>query len=179
MLKIIIPKNEMWDEANGVFVSVNETTLTLEHSLVSISKWESKYHKTFLSNKDPMSVEEILYYIKCMTLTQNVDPIVYNFLTEENIKEINDYIANPMTATTITDKESPSREIITSELVYYWMFANQIPKECEKWHINRLITLIKIFGVKNNPPKKMSSAEVSKYYSQLNDQRRKAMKSKG
>ncbi len=179
MLKLTIPAGEMWDEANEQFISVKETTLSLEHSLVSISKWESKYKKSFINSKDK-TPEELLDYIKFMTLTQNVPDIVYSFMTKENIETINAYIADPMTATTFSNENNKrNREIITSELVYYWMFANQIPKECEKWHINRLITLIGVFGAKNEPPKKMSKAALAKKYASLNAARRKASGSKG
>lgn len=178
MLKITIPENEMWDEANNKFVSIKETTLSLEHSLVSISKWESKYKKSFISSKDK-TPEELLDYIKFMTLTQNVPDTAYAFLTRDNIEEINNYIGDPMTATTISDNGKRSREIITSELIYYWMFANQIPKECEKWHINRLMTLIGVFGAKNAPDKKMTKAQTAKRYAALNAQRRAKLHSKG
>lgn len=178
MLKITIPANEMWDEKNEEFVSIKETTLSLEHSLVSISKWESKFKKSFISSKE-RTPEEILEYIKFMTLTQNVPEIVYSFLTKENIDEINNYIADPMTATTFSDKSKKrNNRIITSELIYYWMFANQIPKECEKWHINRLMTLIGVFGAENNQ-EKMSKKDLAKKYASLNAARRRASGSKG
>ena len=143
MLQIRIPEFEGWDDKNEVFVNKKAQNLTLEHSLVSISKWEAKYHKPFLS-RDDKTEEETLDYVRFMTLTQNVDPEVYYRLTPDLINRIKDYIDDPMTATTINDKNKGSnREIITSELVYYWMVSFNIPFECQKWHFNRLITLIR------------------------------------
>ena len=153
MIRITIPKSESWDEVKQEFVSVKEQTLQLEHSLVSLSKWESKWCKPFFS-KQEKTYEETMDYIKCMTLTQNVDPNVYLHLTEANITQINKYIEAPMTATTFYEDKNgaKSREIITSELIYYWMIALNIPFECQKWHINRLLTLIRVCIIKNAPP---------------------------
>ena len=179
MLRITIPAAEMWDERKQEFVSTKEQKLQLAHSLVSLSKWDSKWHKAFLSSKDK-TAEETIDYIKCMTLTQNVDPDVYNHLTAKNISEVNEYIGSPMTATVFSDdKKSNSREVVTSELIYYWMIALNIPFECQKWHLNRLITLIKVCNVKNAPPKKMSQRETRNRYAELNAARRKKLKSKG
>lgn len=181
MLKITIPAVELWDEARQEFISTKEQTLQLEHSLVSISKWESKWNKPFLS-KAEKTYEETLDYIKCMTLTQNVDPEVYNFLTIANIDEINKYIEAPMTATTFPpDRQSKGNsEVVTSELIYYWMIALQIPfDKCEKWHLNRLLTLIRVCNIKNSPPKKMSKSEIMRRNAELNAARRKQLNSKG
>lgn len=181
MLKITIPAVELWDEARQEFISTKEQTLQLEHSLVSISKWESKWNKPFLS-KAEKTYEETLDYIKCMTLTQNVDPEVYNFLTIANIDEINKYIEAPMTATTFPpDRQSKGNsEVVTSELIYYWMIALQIPfDKCEKWHLNRLLTLIRVCNIKNSPPKKMSESEIMRRNAELNAARRKQLNSKG
>lgn len=180
MLRITIPAVELWDERKQEFVTTKEQTLQLEHSLVSLSKWESKWNKSFLSSKDK-TMEETIDYIKCMTLTQNVNPDVYNYLTSKNISEVNDYIGSPMTATVFSDDTSRkhSREVITSELIYYWMIALQIPFECQKWHLNRLITLIRVCNVKNAPPKKMSRRETRNRYAELNAARRKKLNTKG
>ena len=180
MLKITIPAFEGWDEERQEFVDFKEQKLQLEHSLVSLSKWESKWCKPFLTN-DAKTSEETIDYIRCMTLTQNVDPDIYMRLTNENIKQINDYISAPMTATWFSDdsKGSRSREQITSELIYYWMIALTIPFECQKWHLNRLLTLIKVCNVKNAPPKKLSQNEIMSRNRALNEARRKALKSKG
>ena len=181
MLTINVPISpEGWDEVKQEFVEPKYQTLQLEHSLVSLSKWESKWQKPFYSKKE-MSDEETLDYIKCMTLTKNVDPDVYNHLTRENVKAVMDYIGNPMTATTFSNegKGGNSREVITSELIYYWMIASNIPFECQKWHLNRLITLIRVCGVKNTPPKKRSKRDIMSRNAALNASRRQQMNTKG
>ena len=181
MLQITVPISpEIWDEKNEEFIEPKTASLQLEHSLVSISKWESKWHKPFLS-KEPKTVEETIDYIKCMTLTQNVKPEVYNHLSKENIEEINAYIDDPKTATTFSKdrKSARSREIITSELIYYWMIALNIPFECQKWHLNRLLTLIRVCEVKNTPGKKMSQREVLNQYAAINAANRKRFNTKG
>jgi hypothetical protein len=180
MLRITIPEQSLWDPANEEFLYTKEQTITLEHSLLSISKWESKWNVSFLSSSQKLTNEQLTDYIRCMTLTQNVDPLIYNCLTNENLKAINDYIAAPMTATTITrQKKGPSREKITSELIYYWMVALQIPFECQKWHINRLLTLIEVCNIKNAPPKKMGKRDLMARNKSLNAARRKAHNTKG
>lgn len=180
MLQIKIPAREGWDSKKEEFVNVSEEqTLQLEHSLVSISKWESKWCKPFLS-KQEKTYEETLDYIRCMTITQNVKEDVYNHLTKENIDSINEYISAPMTATTFTDKQAGiSRETITSELVYYWMITLNIPMECQKWHINRLLTLIRVCNIKNTPPKKMNKRDIASRYASLNAARRKQFNTRG
>jgi hypothetical protein len=180
MLQITIPSVELWDEVNERFIKTKETSISLEHSLVSLSKWESKWCKPFLS-KDTKTTEEIIDYIRCMTLTQNTDPNVYNYLTKENIKQVQDYIDAPMTATTIhNDKNSPrSRETVTSELIYYWMIALNIPFECQKWHLNRLLTLVRVCNIKNRPTKKMSRSQLLSRNAALNAARRQQLNSKG
>lgn len=176
----ILMSPEGWDEKAERFVEPKTVTLKLEHSLVSISKWESKWCKAFLSSVDKTD-EEIADYIKCMTVTQNVDPDVYNHLNAENYKQIQEYINAPMTATTFSDDKNAkrNREVVTSELIYYWMFSLQIPKELEKWHLNRLITLIRVFNVKNADPKKMSKRDIMSRNAQLNAARRQQLNSKG
>ena len=178
MLTITIPEQELFNELTNEFVSTKARTIQLEHSLVSISKWESKWNKPFLS-KDEKTIEQTLDYIQCMTITQNIDPMVYRFLTDDNIRDINDYIDAPMTATTFPDKGSISREIITSEVIYYWMISLNIPMECQKWHLNRLLTLIRVCNVKNAPAKKMSRKEIMNRNAALNAARRKKLNSKG
>lgn len=180
MLRITIPAVEQWDEAKQEFIYTKEQTLSLEHSLVSLSKWESKWCKPFLT-KQEKTFEETLDYIKCMTLTQNVDPEVYNYLTNENIKEINEYIGAPMTATYFSDEKTSktSREQVTAELIYYWMIAFNIPFECQKWHLNRLLTLIKVCNIKNQPPKKRSKKDIMSRNAALNAARRKRLNTKG
>ena len=181
MLQITIPaRDDLWDEANGKFVTSKEQKLVLEHSLVSLSKWESKWCKPFLSRQEK-TTEETIDYIRCMTLTQNVNPKVYNFLTDENIRDVNAYIEAPMTATWFSNSNTgkQNREQITAELVYYWMIALNIPFECQKWHLNRLLTLIRVCEIKNSPPKKMSKREILNRNAALNAARRKQLNSKG
>ena len=180
MLRIIIPSTEMWDEVNEKFVDSKEQVLQLEHSLVSLSKWESKWCKPFLS-KENKTFEETIDYIRCMTINQNIPDEVYNCLTGENIREINEYISAPMTATRFSNDVmgKGSREQITSELIYYWMIALNIPFECQKWHINRLLTLIRVCNIKNHPSKKMSRREIMNRNTALNAARRKKLRTNG
>ena len=180
MLRITIPSVEMYDDSKNEYFHTKEQTLQLEHSLVSLSKWESKWCKPFLT-RDDKSIEETIDYVKCMTLTQNVDPSVYNFLTEQNLSDILAYIDSPMTATTFRDdgKTTKSREQVTSELVYYWMISLNIPFECQKWHLNRLLTLIRVCNVKNQPPKKMSKREIMSRNRALNEARKKQLNTRG
>ena len=181
MLTIEVPISpEGWDEVKEEFVEAKTQTLQLEHSLESLSKWQSKRKKPFYS-KEKISDAETLAYIKCMTLTKNVDPSVYDHLTTKNIKEVIDYICDPMTATTFSknDKNPVNREVITSELIYYWMIASNIPFECQKWHLNRLITLIRVCGIKSTPPKKRSMRDIMSRNAALNAARRKQMNTKG
>lgn len=181
MLSIVIPASEKFNEATNEFVYTKETTLQLEHSLLSIAKWESKWHKPFLKD-DSKSQEELIDYIRCMTLTQNVDQNVYLNITSKNLKEVENYINDPMTATTFRDNKNnkKSKDIVTAEIIYYWMVAQNIPFECQKWHINRLLTLIKVCSIKNDTnPKKMSKREAMSSNSALNKARRAASGSKG
>ena len=180
MLQITIPGTEYWDEATQEFGETKEQTLQLEHSLVSLSKWESKWCKVFLS-KETKTSEETIDYIKCMTVTPNVRPEVYGRLTKANIAEIEAYIAAPMTATYFPKDRSgrSNSEQVTSELIYYWMIALNIPCECQNWHLNRLLTLIKVCNIKNKPPKKMSKKDILSRNARLNAARRQQLNTKG
>lgn len=180
MLTITVKETEFYNEASNEFIKVPSTELQLEHSLLSLSKWESKWNKPFLS-KDDRTFEETLDYIRCMTINKNVNPIVYTALSNENVQAVIDYIKAPATATWFSeDKEArPSREVITSELIYYWMIALNIPFECEKWHLNRLMTLVRVCNVKNAAPKKQSPKSNANRRSALNAQRRAALNSRG
>lgn len=181
MLQLVIPLGpEIFDDAKQEFVTPETKTLQLEHSLVSLSKWESKWCKPFFS-KEEKTPEETIDYIKCMTITQNVKDEVYSFLTRDNIMQINKYIEAPMTATTFPKnrKNGGNKEIITSELIYYWMIELNIPSEYQKWHLNRLLTLIQVCNVKNEPAKKMSNKEIMSRNRTLNAARKKKLNTRG
>ena len=180
MLEIVIPEKELWDEAKEEFTHTKAQTLRMEHSLVSLSKWESKWKKAFLSKKEK-TYEETIDYIRCMTVTQNVDPDVYKYLSAENIKQINEYINDPMTATTFSENKQTggNHETLTAEVIYYYMIASNIPFECQKWHLNKLLTLIRVCSIKNQPPKKMGREELLKRNNALNAARRKKFNTKG
>ncbi|MFI3173966.1 MAG: hypothetical protein R3Y53_02040 [Bacillota bacterium] len=181
MLQLTIQATECWDEQKQEFVCLKkDQKLQLEHSLVSVSKWESKWGKAFLSPKEK-TFEETIDYIRCMTITQNVPDTTYTFLTHAHINIVNEYIAHPMTATVIREsiKENTSKEVVTAELIYYWMIAFQIPLECQKWHLNRLLTLIKVCNVKNKPPKKQNQKEIMVQNHELNERRKQEMQTRG
>lgn len=181
MLNITIPGIELYNEQTQEFIKTKSQTLQLEHSLISISKWEAKWCKAFLSKDDKnKTAEETIDYIKCMTLTQNVNDETYNYIPKEIMQEISDYISKPMTATVFRKTSSPpNRELITSELIYYWMIALNIPFECQKWHLNRLLTLINVCNIKNTPPKKMSRADLLNRNRSLNAARRAQLGTSG
>lgn len=180
MLKVTIPAKELFDEKTQEFVLSKEYNLQLEHSLVSLSKWEAKWNIPFFS-KEEKTIEQTLDYIKCMTITQNIPDEAYNNLTTENINEINKYIGAPMTATTFKKRAGMggTGELVTSELIYYWMIALNIPMECQRWHLNRLLTLVRVCNIKNEPGKKMSRNEINSSNAALNAARRKAMHTRG
>ena len=180
MLQITVPGIELYDEKNNCFIYLKERTLQLEHSLVSLSKWESKWCKPFIS-KTNKTDEEVRDYVKCMTITQNVEPDVYDRLTSKNYDEIESYINAPMTATTFKEGRLGKKGsgVITNEIIYYWMSSLGIWKECEKWHLNRLLTLIRVCNEKNAPSKKMSKSEIMKQNAAMNAARRQKLNSKG
>lgn len=185
MLTLIVPETEWYDESREEFVTVKEQKIQLEHSLVSISKWESKWQKPYLDDKRTPTPEDTIDYIKCMTITQNVSDMVYFAIAQSPalMQQVQDYINNKMTATFFS-KESEkkagiSREKTTSELIYYWMISAQIPFECQKWHINRLLTLIKVCNIKSAPAPKMSQRDLLKRNHDLNAARLAAMHTKG
>lgn len=182
MITIDIPESEFYNEELNEFIEVKAITLELEHSLISVSKWESKWKKPYISETEK-TTEEVIDYIRCMTINKNVDPKVYKAIPPTELKKIVDYINDPMTATTFYDfgkKPARSSEYVTSELIYYWMTAYNIPFTCEKWNFNRLMTLIRVAGEKNNPEQeKMSPDAIRAQNRMLNEKRRAAMKSKG
>lgn len=173
--KIVLPEiGEQWDEEKEEFFTIENPVLIIEHSLKALSKWEQIWHKPFISNEEK-TLEETISYIKCMTLNE-VDDRIYNFLTNKALKEIEEYISDPMTATTINDTEQPRhREVITAEILYYDLFTLGYSIEVENWHLNTLIALIRVGSIKNSPQKKMSSGEAGIYQRKLNEQRRAQM----
>ena len=179
MLEITIPETELFDGVE-TFIPVKEQTLRLEHSLVSLSKWESKWHKPFLSKKR-RTMEESIDYVRCMTLTQNVDPSVYKAITPAILREVEAYIDAPMTATTFHNmkKSTTGEPKVTAEIIYYWMICHNIPFECQKWHLNRLLTLINVCNAKNQKPQKISRAEQIAFNKQLNAANKKKWNTRG
>lgn len=173
MLRLTIPEEELFDEGTQEFISLDSIELELEHSLLSLSKWESFFEKSFLGTDDKTN-EEIMYYVWCMVLDDRIDQSILNRLTRKNLIEINEYISSKQSATTFGEMPSrPGRnEIITSELIYYWMVAFTVPFECESWHLNRLFSLIKICNIKNSKQQPQSKKDVAKRYQELNAQRK-------
>lgn len=178
MLKIRIPETEFFVEGRNEFVNIKGYELMLEHSLLSISKWEAKWKKPFLTH-EKKTAEETIDYIRCMTLTQNIPADAYLAIPDEELKRIADYLNDPMTATTFSGTEPPSRQIITSELLYYNMFAAGIPMECQKWHLNRLLVLLRIFGIKSQSSKKMPTSKIRSQNAAINAARRAKLGSTG
>lgn len=183
MLRITIPGREYFDNSKQEFIYVKKQILDLEHSLVSISKWESKWKKPFFT-KESKTTEEYVDYVRCMTLNSNVDPNVYNALDRRVIEKISKYIDDPMTATWFNDKKNDKGkgrrgQIVTSELIYYWMVSYQIPFECQKWHLNRLLTLIRICELKNEPSKMKKKKDIYAQYRELNVARKKNLGTNG
>jgi hypothetical protein len=179
MLTIVVPGVEMFDDSTQEFTTEGDVVLELEHSLVSLSKWESKHEKPFLGDGEK-TLDEVMDYIKFMTLTK-VPEEIFQKLSEENVNAINEYINSKMTATWFSEQPGApqSREVITSELIYYWMITFSIPFECETWHLNRLFTLIRVCNIKQAKPKKMSRSEIAARNRELNAQRRAQFNTKG
>lgn len=175
MLEITVAEREFFDNEKQMFFTIPSCTVRLEHSLVSLSKWESKFKKPFLS-KEQKTKAETLYYIECMTITQNVRPEIYRLLLHDHLKTINDYIDDPMTATTINNQNTPmSRSIITSEVIYDWMIALEIPFECQRWHLNRLLMQINVVNIRHQPKKKMGYKNYINKRNALNAERNARM----
>jgi len=182
MLQIFVNGLEFYDEDAEEFHTVKPQKIVLEHSLISLSKWEAKWKKPFLYGD--RTSEEMLDYIKCMTLTPNVDPSVYLSLTMDQLKTIGEYIDDDRTATTFSKNMQPKaaskNRTITSELIYFWMVSQNIPVDCEKWHLNRLLTLIRIASIENDPKRnKMSRRDIYNQNSALNAARRAKYHTKG
>jgi len=179
MLEIKIPPIEYFDETCNEFKTSKAYSLLLEHSLVSLSKWEAEWKKPFLS-KDTKTEQETLSYIKCMMVTKNISDDFYNYIPTYVIQKVQTYIEDSQTATTITNpKDKKSREIITSEIIYYWMVSLNIPFECQKWHLNRLLTLISVCNIKNSPNKKMNKKELASKNMAMNAARKRQLNTKG
>jgi len=180
MYLVIVPQTELYDEITEEFANVKGEQFQIEHSLVSLSKWESKWRKPFIS-KEAKTREETMDYIRCMTVTRNIDDSVYDRISGKVLDEIGGYINSSMTATWFADDPNApkSREIITAEIIYHWMIALNIPMECQKWHLDRLLTLIKVCSIKNQPPKKRGKKEMLAQRRALNQSRRAKYNSKG
>lgn len=182
MLQIITEEIEIFDENTNTFSTIPPKVINLEHSLISISKWESKWLKPFLVKKEK-TYDETIDYIRCMNVTPNIDDRIFGVLSKENIDKITDYINSPMSATVFIDSSGgrggSSSEFITSELIYYWMILFNIPYTYEKWHINRLLNLIRICREKQEKPKKMSSRAIAEQNRALNEARRARLNSRG
>lgn len=182
MLPIVIKPDEIFNEETGEFIRIKGQTLQLEHSLISLSKWESKWHKPFMDSleKGKLTIEETIDYIKCMTLNSKVDENLYLFINNDIMSQISKYLSDPMTATTFNETNSKrDKKIITSEVIYSSMISLGIPFECEKWHLNRLLTLIKVCNIENQPSKKMSKKEITRNNAAINAARRRQMNTRG
>lgn len=173
MLLVTVPQGEIYDPKTRMFVYTSETVLRLEHSLVSLSKWESRWKVPFLNREHPSEMFDD--YIRCMTITQNVDPNVYLVITNDIRKRVKAYIEESQTAAVVNEAQRlhQSRQFVTSDLIYYWMTALNIPFEpCQKWHLSRLMMLIKIANVENKSGNKMSKADSAKAQHAQNAARR-------
>ena len=182
MLEISIPDLEYFNDQTDEFGVIKGQTILLEHSLLSLAKWESRHHKPFLSDSksNPHTQEEMIDYIRCMTITKNVNPVIYYAIDNDLYSVIQEYIDDPMTATWFSDdNKSSGQSVITNEVIYYYMTALNIPFECEKWHLNRLMTLIGVCARKSSPPKKMTKEEVYSKYQELNEQRKRKLHTSG
>lgn len=179
MIQITVPECEIYDSKQNLFQTLKEQTISLEHSLLSISKWESKFKKPFLSREKRTS-EEAIYYLKCMCITPNVSDIVFRCIPTSEIEKISEYIEDQKTATSFSNSTSSRNQgVLTSEVIYYLMISYGIPFECQKWHLSRLITLIRVCQEKNGQSKKMSKQEILARNRELNAKRRAAIGSKG
>lgn len=177
-LVLTISPKEFYNESTGEFVTLEAKTIELEHNLISLSKWEAKHHKPFMGDEQ-LTESEMLDYIKCMC-TEDVDDVYFLSLSSKNVNRLKEYINDPMTATKFySNNPRKTKEPITSELIYYWMIAQNIPVQFEHWHLNRLLTLIRLCSVKQEPHKKMSQAEIMRQNARLNAQRRAKLHSRG
>lgn len=183
MLHVEIPDVELYDEINNEFKIRKGASIVMEHSLLSLAKWESKYHKPFLTDGEK-SLEETIEYYKCMTITQNVDPSAYQNITPAISRQIDDYMSDTMSATTFHEfpgsgKKSNDGSFISAEIIYYWMISLNIPFECQKWHLNRLMTLIRVVTEKNAPTKKIPKSDLLARQRRLNEERKRKFNTSG
>lgn len=179
MLKLVVPEREYFNESTQEFIQLKKQDLYLEHSLISLSNWESKWRIPFLG-ENKKTLEQTTDYFRCMSLSKDIDPIVFMTLPSDIVNQIKEYVEDPMTATWFTDNgEPPSREVLTSEVIYYMMIKLGIPMECQKWHFNRLMTLIKVCAIKESPEKKMGKQQILEKNRELNEARRSKFKTKG
>lgn len=180
MLEIVVSEGEFYNEQTNEFTYVERTVLQLEHSLISLSKWEQKWHKAFLKKYPPKTYEETIDYVRCMTINSKVDPEVYRHLGSTNLNKIHEYIDDPMTATYFPPEKGPAgRDVVTSELIYYWMISCGIPFECQKWHLNRLMALIKVCYRKNSKPGKRNQRDFLRERAEINQARLKKYNTSG
>lgn len=182
MLTIIVSGNELFDERTQEFVNTEDVVLHLEHSLISLSKWESKHNKPFLGPEKKVQ-EDVIEYIKAMVLDDNVPDDVFNRLGNDNINAISEYISSTQSATTFVEtpqqKSRARSEIITAELIYFWMVSYNVPWECETWHLNKLFALLKVCNIKNSKEKPMSPSEIAKRNRDLNAERKQKLGTSG
>lgn len=180
MLTIVVSGNEHFNEETQEFVTVGDFVIELEHSLASLSKWESIYEKPFLG-KDEKTSEEVFGYIRAMIITPNISPELFSRLSSENLSAVNTYINSKASATWFRDDSTaPSnRNVITAEVIYHWMISFRIPLECEHWHLNRLFTLLKIASAKNDKPKKMNDGQIAARNREVNEKRRAELGTSG
>lgn len=179
MLTIVIPGKELFNEVTNEFENEPGFEIDLEHSLVSLSKWESHWEKPFLSPNEKTE-EETIWYVRAMILTENLPEPMFQTLIREYLESVNDYISARMTATWFNDPSTiKNSEVFTAEIIYYWMVSLNIPFECQNWHLSRLLTLIRVCGQKNAPPKKMTRAEMAKQRNELNERRKAQLNTRG
>lgn len=182
MLHLLIPDQDFWDPIKEKFISVKGAHVELEHSLYSVSKWESKWHVPFHDERKQKTLEQNIDYVRCMCVTPDINPTVFNYLTEQNVKDISDYIGDSATATWFNDsarKKTAKREIITAEIIYYWMTIYNIPESYQTWHLNKLMTLLRVCAEKNNTDSKKSTGNLAAQRRALNAARKKKYHTRG
>ena len=180
MLEIITKEDEFYQPNINKFIQIPSCTLTLEHSLISLAKWESRWQIPYFDNNKKTTAQD-LDYIRCMVIGNVKNEHVFETLSVEDIIRIKEYIASPMTATTFQKKSrgNSRKEIMTAEVIYAHMFAHNIPIECQKWHLNRLLTLLRVCDLQNAPKEKMSKKQTALWNAQQNEARRAKYNTRG